>query len=595
MIMRKNYQMWLLGALVGGLVLPFAGCSNEDDPISNGPGSGETFETELSIALSSGSGAKTKATDNEVQADGNVFNGITGINLLSYQKTTSISASDYAPTGSENVLTTRFLADIPATTTFKTEGSGSANYVTYKQSLALNKASQGFLFYGQSAYTPAAGKINATISAAGAPLSGTTFDLVGLTPTEEYKTQMESYLKAVYTALYNYNPDYVVAPAGGHSDDDAVQSIYSSLNSAKSGSFVQIADLMAQLYVLADNSLLTKGALSSGSPAEITKAINDPRIFQSAPSSTGSTTVDDVLDNMSYTPVTDGLATVLGDNGILAAYYDLTFCEHGTDGSTGDFLAPSTTNTYTSPAALYYYVNTYPVDYSAGIFENLTWGGTTSGLIDTYQFVDLGTSSPTKIALAHSVQYGVGRLDVDLTFESSLDDNDGDNGTTISSSDLTLKGVLIGNQKQVGWNFLPTASATDKVIYDNVVGTNAAKVLALPTENNAVVNIALELEYNDADGENTAFIGANGQKIPNGSTFYVVGKLDPTDLSSITSNPDNLQAVFVSDYTTTATLKLNSVKTAQNTVPDLSGTNLEFALSVNLQWNSGITFDVTIP
>ena len=30
--MRKNYQMWLLGALVGGLVLPFAGCSNEDDP-----------------------------------------------------------------------------------------------------------------------------------------------------------------------------------------------------------------------------------------------------------------------------------------------------------------------------------------------------------------------------------------------------------------------------------------------------------------------------------------------------------------------------------------------------------------------------------
>lgn len=594
MVMRKNYQTWLLGALVGGLVLPFAGCSNEDDPTPNGPGSGETFETELSIALSSGSGASTKASDDEVQANGDVFNGITGINLLSYRKD-GISALDYAPTGSEDVLTTRFLADIPATSTFKSETDGGANYVTYRQSLALNKAPQGFLFYGQSAYTPAAGKINATIPAAGASLSTTAFDLVNLTPTEDYETQMEAYLKAVYTALYNYNPDYVVAPAGGHSDDDAVQSIYSSLNSAKSGSFVQIADLMAQLYVLADNSLLTQGASSSGSTDAIKTAINDSRIFQSAPSTTGSGSVEDVLDKMSYTPVTDGLATVLGDNDILAAYYDLTFCEHGTDGSTGDFLAPSTTNTYTSPAALYYYVNTYPVDYSAGSFDALTWGGTTSGLIDTYQFVDLGTSSPTKIALAHSVQYGVGRLDVALTFDSSLDDNDGDAGTTISSSDLTLKGVLIGNQKQVGWNFLPTASATDKVIYDNVVGTNAAKVLALPTENNAVVNIALELEYNDADGGNTSFIGANGQKIPNGSTFYVVGKLDPTDLSSITANPDGLQAVFVSDYTTTATLTLKSVKTAQNTVPDLSGTNLEFALSVNLQWNSGITFDVTIP
>lgn len=592
--MRKNYQMWLLGALVGGLVLPFAGCSNEDDPISNGPGSGETFETELSIALSSGSGASTKASDDEVQANGDVFNGITGINLLSYQKT-GISASDYAPTGSENVLTTRFLADIPATTTFKTEeGSGSANYVTYRQSLALNKASQGFLFYGQSAYTPAAGKINATISAANAPLSETTFDLVNLTPTEDYKTQMEEYLKAVYTALYNYNPDYVVAPAGGHSDDDAVQSIYSSLNSAKSGSFVQIADLMAQLYVLAENNLLTPGASSSGSLEAIKTAINSSIIFQLAPSSTGSTTVDDVLDNMSYTPVTDGLATILGDNGILAAYYELSFCEHSSDGS-GDFLTPSTTNTYTSPAALYYYVNTYPVDYSAGIFENLTWGGgTTSGLIDTYQFVDLGTSSPTKIALAHSVQYGVGRLDVTLNFNTNLDDNDGDTYTKISSSDLTLKGVLIGNQKQVGWDFLPTASATDKVIYDNEVEAAAAKVLALPTGKNEVVNIALELEYNDVDG-NKPFIGANGQKIPSGSTFYVVGKLDPTDTDAVKDNPDGLQAVFVSDYTTKATLTLNSVKTAQNTVPDLSGTNLEFALSVNLAWNSGITFDVTIP
>ena len=199
--------------------------------------------------------------------------------------------------------------------------------------------------------------------------------------------------------------------------------------------------------------------------------------------------------------------------------------------------------------------------------------------------------------MAHSVQYAVGRLDVLLKGNTILKDYANND---ISFGDLELKGVLIGNQKKVGWNFLPN-NVDQKVIYDNVVGaglynfidddgyTSVAKVLALPTANGENVRIALEFIYNGTGD----FVGANGQKIPSGSIFYVTGLLKVSEGTSVGETIDN---IFVSDYTTTARLTLTSVKSAQNTVPDLSneGGNMEFALSVDLDWKSGLNFDINI-
>lgn len=590
----KTYQSWLLGALACATIVPFTGCTKDEMVGPNG-GNGETFETELTIALTSGKGKSTKATDQEVQDGTSTFNGMNEIYLLTYTKEGSgITGSDnFAAEGTETILSKHKLLDIdPANTT-----SGT-NYVkyNYRQPISLQKETQAFLFYGKSAYANPIGKLKATLPDAEGYFSNIEFDLEGLEDESAYKITLETYLKDVYLKLYAFNPDYVLDDNHQVGTTDAsIIDMYNNFKSAKSGSFVQIADFMAQLYVLANADKLTgDGTNDDNDKAALLEAIfkttDNETIFSSAPSTTGSSTAENILENMTYTIKSDNpLLTALAEEDILDAYYELSFCEHGSNGETDDFLSASITNTYTSPAALYYYVNTYPADYSTGNFEGLSW---VNGEIQTYTFVNLATATPSKIALAHSVQYGVGRLDVEFAVSGNLDDNDGDEGTTISSDNLKLKGVLIGNQKSVGWNFTPKEEGVEKVIYDNVVDTDAktAKVLALPTAERAKVKVALELEYTG----DAPFIGANGQKIPAHSTFYVVGELDPTKDEGV-KDEDNHETVFMSDYITKAKLTLSSVKSAQNTVPDLSSSSLEFALSVDLSWQSGLEFDVTIP
>lgn len=587
----KTYQSWLLGALACATIVPFTGCTKDEMVGSNG-GNGETFETELTIALTSGKGKSTKATNEEVQDGTTTFNGMNEIYLLTYTKDGSgiTGSTDFKASGTETILSKHKLLDIdPANTT-----SGT-NYVkyNYRQPISLQKETQAFLFYGKSAYANPIGKLKATLPDAVSSFSNIEFDLEELEDVSTYKSTLETYLKNVYLKLYAFNPDYVLDDSHNVGTTDAsIIEMYNNLKSAKSGSFEQIADLMAQLYVLANADILIGDGTNDDTDKTalldaIFKTTDNETIFSSAPSTTGSLTAEDILGKMTYMIKSDSpLLTALEEEDILDAYYELSFCEHGTNGETDDFLSASTTNTYTSPAALYYYVNTYPADYSSGDFGGLTW---VNGEIQTYTFVDLATATPSKIALAHSVQYGVGRLDVEFAVSGNLDDNDGDDGTTINSSDLELKGVIIGNQKSVGWNFIPKGT-DEKVIYDNEVSSNTAKVLALPTEQEAKVKVALELKYKGT----TPFIGANGQKIPAGSTFYVVGELDPTKDEGVTDT-DDLKTVFMSDYITKAKLTLSSVKSAQNTVPDLSSSSLELALSVDLSWQSGLEFDVTIP
>lgn len=593
--MRKNYQMWLLGALFGGLVLPFAGCSNEDDPTPNGPGSGETFETELSIALTAGSGAKTKATDGEVQNGTVNFSGLTNIALISYSNVgvgetwSDINDVNFGATSTSRIIDYHNLQTIDA----NEQIYGDANhYVKKQQTLTLKQENQGFVFYGESAYPNPIGRLATTIVQTG-NLGDMSFDLVALNPESVYKTPMEEYLEKVYLALYALKPAYVKY------NPDSPEILYNNLNTAKSGSFMQIADLMAQLYVMADKLGNDLEAGIEEKRAALKGAIysaDNTLIFTSEPE--GTYTLDTgsgaSISDLTYT-AEGSLANVLAEANAPEAYYNLTFCEHGENGTDGEFLSISNSSVYTSPAALYYFVNTYPVSYDESTFGDLTW--TEGKLVTSNDLAKLGEEQPAKIAMAHSVQYAVGRLDVLLKGNTILKDYANND---ISFGDLELKGVLIGNQKKVGWNFLPN-NVDQKVIYDNVVGaglynsvdddgyTSVAKVLALPTANGENVRIALEFIYNGTGD----FVGANGQKIPSGSIFYVTGLLKVSEGTSVGETIDN---IFVSDYTTTARLTLTSVKSAQNTVPDLSneGGNMEFALSVDLDWKSGLNFDISI-
>lgn len=98
-------------------------------------------------------------------------------------------------------------------------------------------------------------------------------------------------------------------------------------------------------------------------------------------------------------------------------------------------------------------------------------------------------------------------------------------------------------------------------------------------------NIALEV-LNDGP----QFYGLDGNLVPEGGTFYLVGKL--------TYKKDNSKSevvrVFQQDYNTTANLSINSLAKAYNTVPDLINPRLELALAVDIDWKAGLVIDVPI-
>ena len=281
-------------------------------------------------------------------------------------------------------------------------------------------------------------------------------------------------------------------------------------------------------------------------------------------------------------------------------------------GSTGN-LINYTTITY--PSELAYYVSS-PVKVSNNEITAVNdlpdynkWIGNTA---DWSSYGDAVESSTRFVALKNPVQYGVACLKSTVKCASNtLIDNakdkgqyDSDNSITVSNTSFPITGILIGGQpKQVAWNFEAANTVTTNefkyTIYDYdmnkganltaaVTGTAEPNyTLVLDNKDNSAtsqnkVYITIELENNASD-----FFGADGL-IPKGSKFYMVGELDPKDKS------ETLDHVFVKDHTTIANFTIQNLKKAYNHIPDMRSSKINVGLAVDLDWKSGITFDVDI-
>lgn len=565
--MRKNYQTWLLGALVGGLVLPFAGCSNEDDPTPNGPGSGEEYNTQFTVAFTK-NGSETKASKDEV-GNGN-FQGMKSPKLLAF---TRYNASSYKVESTSKLNSENTLDPIPAVS------NSDAFVETY--TISLNPADVSFLFYGESNYT---GVGALTPSYTTDQADGTTFSLVNLSANTNV-TDMTNYIQYVVAAVKTYMKQ---------GDDAVANKLKNFFAGCTSPSLYQVAYMMAQLY-LADD-LYTD---ASGHGAVKSAIING----------NGSNPVFSELDD-SKTSIDDIMACVTGDEDYLGEGFPkggkvLKISNFDTT-PTVTIENETASTTYYKPTSLWYMANTYPVKYqdeTAGQWANLS-----------SEFVNLSTQPTYAIALYEQIQYAVGQLDLTVNVTDEIVGNDNntsqsvgdgsiDYTTAISAEKIKLMGVIINNQKVVGWDFQPesTSDYSTHMAYDVNGITNPAadpsggyvntmKMLALPTKPAQQVSIVLEMK-----NEGTAFKGVNGGIIPAKGTFYVVANLNPDNgLWEGTGEPIQDPAVFMSDYITKVTLNLKSLKSAYNTVPDLSASNLEFALSVDLTWEAGYSYTVDI-
>jgi hypothetical protein len=232
---------------------------------------------------------------------------------------------------------------------------------------------------------------------------------------------------------------------------------------------------------------------------------------------------------------------------------------------------------YVYPAALWYYVSTPLKASTEKESPEYDTAGNWDGVINSVYAkaaneVQAGTQS---VALNKPAEYGVGRIETKITMGSGTF-YDGNGKEVTFGTGYTLKGMLIGGQSSVGWNFTPKGDE-NLTIYDRDMASSsmiakpgyttatANQTLALETKSNQVVNAALEL-INGGDD----FMGADGM-IPAGGTFYLVVKLDPTTATNYLAG--TLDKIVKQDHVTklTVTIKNGSTFPDRNDddVPDV--------------------------
>ena len=169
-----------------------------------------------------------------------------------------------------------------------------------------------------------------------------------------------------------------------------------------------------------------------------------------------------------------------------------------------------------------------------------------------------------------------------------------------------VTGILIGGQPAaVDWKYEPatTGETFANTIYDNVmnespmyakyastVPTTGNYTLVFDNKNAAKKDVFVTIELENNSGMD--FYGQDGIILKN-AKFYLVGKLNPAATSG-TTNPSNVDRVFIQDYVTTANFNIKDLKSAYNCIPDLRTSGINVGLAVDLSWKTGITFDVDI-
>ena len=268
-------------------------------------------------------------------------------------------------------------------------------------------------------------------------------------------------------------------------------------------------------------------------------------------------------------------------------------------------------------------IDTWPETTSTWDADN-TWTGWNDKVLATTR----------SIALKNNINYGVACLETTFTCEgTTLEDNrkgvdpNLENQTiTIPSDGFKVTGILIGGQPEnVNWQFINAGTNRDYIVYDkelsdikagrNGVSSAANYTLVFDNWTSATngqesVNVAIELVNTAADFYGVDGIVAYGQK------FYLIGQLDPTGKTiSWPTYPDsysganatlpksyegrfpvkaNDDRVFVQDFTTTANFTIKSLKNAYVTIPDLRASKLQLGHSVDLNWQSGLVFNVDL-
>lgn len=598
--MKKLSSFFLMGTVALAGLGVMSSCSSDDlgnDSTTN-PGETKAVKTQFALNIPRANGGTRMSGDN-AQANKN-FLGMEDIRMYSFKG---------EPTASSTSTATFTLANIASGIT------ADASSKIYSD-VSVPVGTTHFLFY---AHAPQGttddkkfelGVLDFTNPATDAtPTSGISANLITV---KKEDTASPTALLQILNGVAGVNG---WATAGA---DTKLGKLYTQYIKAKAGSANSIRFTLQSLY----NSL--SGVISAADDAQKTVAEN----------------IRKEIDK-SFTPTTgtDGYVTLAYKEGSAYSTYpnninlpdgavQLTYAE-----ATKTFSYPtsSTLGALTLdaakicfPASIYYFQSSdlaataVELDASKWPTSTTAWTGTAAPwLKDASNLADGWTASvqPTtrSIAMRKNINYGVANLATTVKCgAASLPDNkdltvtdpsEFSGTVAVPAAGFPVTGLLIGGQPtKVGFNFQPASNyAFDYTIYDkeltgivakNGVASTTNYTIVLPNDKGRgvadqnPVNVAIELTNNSG----VAFRGFDGI-IPAGAKFYLVGKLEPNKVTFTgAANP----AVFMSDYKTTMNLTITSLQSAYNTIPDLRSTKLQLGLSVDLDWQAGLQFDVEI-
>lgn len=597
--MKKLNSFFLMGTVALAGLGVMSSCSSDDlgnDPTTN-PGETKAVKTQFALNIPRANGG-TRMSDVNTQANKN-FLGMEDIRMYSF---------NVAPAAGSTSTATFTLAGIASGI------SESASSKIYSD-VSVPVGTTHFLFYAHAPQGTtdtekfAKGVLKFTAPEDNATATnGISAELVAVKGTDATSPQALLDILNGVAGVTNW------ADAGA---DTKLCKLYAQYIKAKAGSANSIRFTLQSLY----NSL--SGIVEGANAADqtVAKAIR-AKIAESFTATTGT----DGYVTLAYkeTGVSKYPNNINLPDGAVELSFNATskkFTYAATSGLTG--LTTLDASKICFPASIYYFQSS-DIAATAKELETNQWPTTTTNwattapwLKDASNLAEGWTASvqPTtrSIAMRQNINYGVANLATTVKCgAASLADN-----TTLRVTDpsefagtvavpeegFTVTGLLIGGQPtKVGFNFQPASTdAFDQTIYDNnltdIVAKNGAAsatnyTIVLPNDKGRTatdqntVNVAIELTNNSG----VAFRGADGI-IPAGGKFYLVGKLEPkTKALTGVDKP----AVFMSDYKTTLNLTITSLKNAYNTIPDLRSTKLQLGLSVDLDWQTGIQFDVNI-
>lgn len=635
--MKKNFLMFV--ALVA-TTLGFTACSSDDGLASAEQGQEQergVVKTQFTISVPQASSGTTRMTAAVVQNEGTLaqFRGITGIRL--YPFSNQISGVPETTTIPSTI--TLYGPNSGSTGKFGPSGNGN-NTIGDKDNLFTASTShlyqdvdipigtRSFMFYGVAPRGTASTTIsdNFVYGALSHNLDATTdaptkLQDITFSPSIIYNnndvdptgTALATYLTSIATAKVSDTKTWA------NTSNVGLASLYENFTSMKAGSWTSVKAAVQEMYInlkVRDTDNDDTKALKNA----IRTAINNSTYVTSIDANDKITFNSSVANYPRNLNLPDGAAYVKWD----AEGHPNEFTALANNRNTG--LNTPTLKSYAYPASLYYRVLSNIMTSSTikgttgdqAYTDGKSWETIKSYYATTAEETAAGydntkVSSKTRsIVVTDPIQYAVGRLDAKVrATAASLTDNSTTNSISVNqpseTNNIKITGILISGQNSVNYMFTPKGTENLTIYDPDINGTPIYLKNYAEEDTNIPINYTLVLETVDAtslsdedasikiavefeNNTETTIVGKGNELIHPGCRFYLIGSLNPKSNTSYYYQDTStlIKKAFVQDYTTTVILKVNNLKNAYHTLPDLTVPQLEMGLSVDLGWKGGI-------